>query len=65
MKQKQITLTVILAAFCAIVWMGLPMSVWSEKHPVLDGILKVLGTISGCAALAILGTNYYKNNYKN
>lgn len=60
MKQKEITLTVVLAAFCATVWFGLPMSVWSEKYPILTGILKVLGTISGCASIAIIITNYFK-----
>lgn len=41
----------LLIAFCVVVWIAFPMSVFSENHPGITNVLKVLGTISGVVGI--------------
>lgn len=54
MKQREITLVVIGAFICGLIWMGLPMSTFSESHPFTTLVFKVIGTITGAASLGYI-----------
>jgi len=51
MSTKNGIINTLLIAFCAVVWFALPMSVFSENHPGITNVLKVLGTISGVVGI--------------
>lgn len=47
---------------CAAAWMGLPQSVFSENHPTVANILKILGTLAGIGGIAALVIEKIKNS---
>lgn len=54
MSGKNFALAAVLILICGAAWMALPMSVMSEKMPILTGVLKVLGSVCGIYGIFIL-----------
>jgi len=62
MSDKNGIINTLLIAFGAIVWIALPMSVFSEKHPTIVTTLKVIGTISAVVGIVRFIISYKKQN---
>lgn len=46
---------------CALAWMGLPNSVFSETNPGLTTVLKILGTLAGVVGIGAVAWEKIKN----
>jgi hypothetical protein len=59
MTGKQFAWASLGVLLCGAAWMGLPMTVLSQNHPVFTIILKVLGTGIGAYSIYFIAKKYF------